>query len=644
MSQHQGLMLSSPPPFKKQRLSIWEDSGLGEEDDTSPMVCFLQHSPRLPAFVDLTLDSDCDDGEDIFQTSSPSVSYTTSSRRKVSDLFALLPTSVLAHSFSFLPVVDHFALLSTLSKKYRKFMTLRFAWFLPDLDVLELFDKVRLGSGGPTVPAQAMSILAGLGFQSIRTLGPIGLAGLANNRTRKLRCRSLELSSKAQMAPLGRMTALEELELLDCQGPTDYGIVSLASLPQLRKLTITEDYFCSLKMTKWTKKALSGLPIEHITLHVGALPVNGLGDVLPEKIPLRNLDLRVEKGFLAKTLNCLRLYPLETLSLYGFKGGSLSQLSGLALKKLEISSATITNADLATLASLPSLSSLSLDFCNLLTFNGLSSLSRFESLTDLSLAGTNLEYDEAKNRSPLAALKGFNRSPLAALKGFSLRRLSLRMCGGLNAQVLQALPQGMAALDELDLSMTKITDDCLAGLRGLPITKLHLSYCCLIRRKGLLHLAHLPNLRELNLTSTNVEDASLCALASCVGLQSLSLRFCKHVSGEGYVSGLSALASLPLTELDLFHTGVNDASLLCDVTLRALQRLPLKTLVLRVEPNGLFTQYVTERGVAALCAIMPQLQVKRSVPDPTANDGSNLLRRGTSGGLQWLEGPDGEGE
>ncbi|KAK9815775.1 hypothetical protein WJX72_009302 [[Myrmecia] bisecta] len=144
--------------------------------------------------------------------------------------------------------------------------------------------------------------------------------------------------------------------------------------------------------------------------------------------------------------------------------------------------------------------------------------------------------------------------------------------------------------DESSLDLQSgLTDASLAGLTAhTSLTELSLQECHHVTGRGLSHLRHLSQLRQLDLSHCQgLQDSSLAALAACTSLRGLHLRGCLNIHG----AGLPALR--PLVQLDHISLGGSRA-----FTDDSLAHLTLLTSLCRVDIVG--CPGITDAGLLSL--------------------------------------------
>lgn len=270
---------------------------------------------------------------------------------------------------------------------------------------------------------------------------------------------------------------------------------------------------------------------------------------------------------------------------------NLTSISSLAnLKTLVIDGVTLDSAELSAIASLPSLSSLSLTRCNL---SGISELSNATQLTYLDLSNNSIS-----NIDPLSSLTeleflniSFNAvSQLTALTSATkLRELDISqntitsvvaLSGCKSLEALRADHTGLANLEGLEklteLQKLYVVGNQISGIEQLEtltkLTELDLSNNLIT---DLSALAGISSIRTLTFKSNQVseipkfaEDSALSYIDgsknNISSLDSLaSLKQLNYVIME-YNSGISSVASLSkcitLVQINIYGTSVTDVS------------------------------------------------------------------------------------
>jgi len=215
-----------------------------------------------------------------------------------------------------------------------------------------------------------------------------------------------------------------------------------------------------------------------------------------------------------------------------------------------------------------------------------------------------------------------------------LKKLSLYRCEELTAACGAALAQ-LQDLEELDLSRTNITDATLQVFaQACPhIKKLNLFECKELAAECGAALAQLRKLEELNLSRTNITAATLQAFASaCPRIKKLNLSECELFERTEFaVACGAALARLPnLEELNVSFTDITDATL--QVFAAACPRIKKLNLVYCIH-------LTTECGAAlAHCHNLETLDVTetRIMPHVTFEDCMNDTMNKKDQIQKWL--------
>jgi internalin A len=158
------------------------------------------------------------------------------------------------------------------------------------------------------------------------------------------------------------------------------------------------------------------------------------------------------------------------------------------------------------------------------------------------------------------------------------------------------------ALTRLDLSMTRITDRGLLGLKPLSnLTDVNLYYAETITDQGLAVLKYWKRLKRLNLRGTKLTDSTLQILNGLTTLEFLDIGFAQVTD-----SGLSQLTAL--ANLKEFAVGGNK---LTDAGLQTLRLMPSLTSLdlsgAQRTDSGLWSVSLTESGLETL-ATLKELQ------------------------------------
>ena len=311
------------------------------------------------------------------------------------------------------------------------------------------------------------------------------------------------------------------------------------------------------------------------------------------------------------------LTALEDLDLHGtgISDRSTIHLAGLrALRRLDLQGTNISDAAAETLEQLNNLESLNL-YRTQISNAGIERLSKLSKLRDIDIRYTRVTasgYEALRAALPRARIQfaGGGGRPLSKLAppkgrdatelakwvlaiGGTIRReegfLSLRGVP-LDAAAVAAVARmpelrvldleatdlgdasmamltGIATLEELTLNSTQVTDagvKALGGLRRLKRLRLNNTY---VEGAGFAEWPADSVLEELSLLGTPANDVSIATLARLARLRRLVLAE-SDVTGMG----LTPLAALPLTELDLSGADIGDnAPLEMFTELRALR-------------------------------------------------------------------------
>lgn len=217
---------------------------------------------------------------------------------------------------------------------------------------------------------------------------------------------------------------------------------------------------------------------------------------------------------------------------------TLTAISGL--EGLDLLDASLTASDLAALAALPKLGSLSLStVIDDVVVGHLKSCRRLSSLT---LGNRTIQADEVRC--------------LFAWPGLRTLTLIHAAVPDATLQALSSLP----AVQTIELIDCGLTDERLQHLRGAPkLTRLNLQRNEIVG-PGLKHMVPL-NLSLLHLGHNNLSDATLSELPQLRSLEELVIAYCIGVTDQGIRSGtLQGMTHLKKLELRGL-TKVTDAAL-----------------------------------------------------------------------------------
>jgi len=170
--------------------------------------------------------------------------------------------------------------------------------------------------------------------------------------------------------------------------------------------------------------------------------------------------------------------------------------------------------------------------------------------------------------------------------------------------LVKAQPLAIVAKDDsgcvrsASLALSRITDEDLELLKGLPKLKKLGVGGTRVTDKGLVHLRDMKQLEEVRLANDDVSDAGLEHVAGLGNLRVLDL-FMLYGDGSKITdSGMRHLSKLTnLEELNLTHTYVSDVSIEILTNLKKLKDLRL---------SG--TRF-TKEGVAKLVRALPECEI-----------------------------------
>lgn len=237
-----------------------------------------------------------------------------------------------------------------------------------------------------------------------------------------------------------------------------------------------------------------------------------------------------------------------------------------------------TDADMARLAEFDAVEKLSLSGNHELTEDGLACLASLPRLRELNLSRSRISNAGLAMVGRLATLTSLrlddakvsdtglqHLAPLTRLETVSLRGTAITDAG---LAIVSQWPE----LTSLDLSKTKIGDEGLGHLVSCSkLSQLRLAGLENLSIAGVRSLARLASLTEIDLQKTRLDGQALAALATCKGIRSLTL------SGPDYRgSDLEAIAAMKgLTVLRLYGIPVADEDLRHLASLSSLETLRL---------------------------------------------------------------------
>jgi hypothetical protein len=276
-----------------------------------------------------------------------------------------------------------------------------------------------------------------------------------------------------------------------------------------------------------------------------------------------------------------------------------------------------------------------------LSLQGFSELAKLKNLTTLNLNDT--PADDAAMKT-LAGLHHLNELALSRSKvtdegvktiaGLHLRLLDLGY-SNISNRTLEILARKMPDIENLFLAGTEVDDDGMAALARLANLSI-LDLCqTKITDRGLEPLSQLTNLEELNLARTKVGNAGLPRLKNLNSLTCLELSETSVTD-----AGLSSLTSLKkLKFLGLKKTRITNAGLSTLVRMPSLRKLVLDNTL--ITDDGLTTllklnnpsylhlrdcRGVSKKGLQKLKMAFPNCEINATVYDgnSTSMDGNSI--------------------
>jgi hypothetical protein len=217
----------------------------------------------------------------------------------------------------------------------------------------------------------------------------------------------------------------------------------------------------------------------------------------------------------------------------------------VTLTKLSLASTKITTV--SSLRHSPSLRELDISYTKL-TAAGTTGLDEIGTLQCLRARGSKSELDASTLRRcrslrevDLGGSEDVQGAVLAALTDLSmLETLSLSFC--VHLRDVSALARSVS-LRELGLHRSAVCDTGIAGLELIPsLTSLILSSCPSIT--NVTNLFRSKSLRKLGLSSSSVTDAGLVGLELAPALELVDLRDCAHIADVAAVAQRAAERSV----------------------------------------------------------------------------------------------------
>lgn len=255
-------------------------------------------------------------------------------------------------------------------------------------------------------------------------------------------------------------------------------------------------------------------------------------------------------------------------------GGVATRDSAGRVTRVDLRSSWVTDADLARLAALPTLTHLDLSLTRI-TDHGMQQLKSAPAIVEL-----NLYYAEQVTDEGMAAVKGWKRLKRVNLRGTKVTDTTLEHLSGI--ETLESIDVGFAQVTDVGLDHlttlpnlraltaggNKLTDAGLQALRHLPgLTYLDVSgmqrtdsglWSVSLTEFGIETIATLRELRELRLDGMPVSARWIEKLKLLTKLERISLQGCRRLGDDA----AALLASLPaLRVADLKGTAVTEKGL-----------------------------------------------------------------------------------
>lgn len=255
--------------------------------------------------------------------------------------------------------------------------------------------------------------------------------------------------------------------------------------------------------------------------------------------------------------------------------GDIAVLATLPdLKTIDLSFTLITDAGLEQLRTLKGVERLNLQSAELLTDTAISYIRGWNQLQSLNLRGTDVTDTSMEYIGSLTGLRSLDVSYtqitnngmefLAPLNRIEDLSIGGNKVSGPGLHILKALP----LLRRLNLSgaqkrnsgtwaatITEADMEIIGGLTRLE--SLHLGGLR-VTNSGLAHLRRMANLRELDLSKTQVSGSALAVVGAMKGLTHLKLWKAANVDDAAipHLSALGKLALLDIAETAITQTGV----------------------------------------------------------------------------------------
>ncbi|GAB4818137.1 hypothetical protein N2152v2_005183 [Parachlorella kessleri] len=234
----------------------------------------------------------------------------------------------------------------------------------------------------------------------------------------------------------------------------------------------------------------------------------------------------------------------------------LEGLDGLQSLSLELCNRV---AGLGCLLGMRQLRLLNLGWCGAVTDADMLVVARLQRLQDLQISYTQVSDT---GLVPLRGLTGITSLGLGGLSGVTdrgaagllrvlpaLRVLCLERCGRVGDEALTALAGTAVGVEDLSLAYTACTDAGIRHLEGLPSMRvLSLDKCDRVGDRGAHVVSSLTALERLDLTDTNITNATLRCVGRLPRLERLNLSFTG--ANDWGLQHLSRLTSLKRLSLD----------------------------------------------------------------------------------------------
>ena len=469
-----------------------------------------------------------------------------------------------------------------------------------------------------------------------------GLAGLAGlKQLRRLLLRDTMVTDEG----LKHLAGLTQLEELDLSGThvSDAGIEYLRKMTAMRKLNLL-----GARATDASIGVLAGMKrLQVVNLYRSQITNTGLARLQQLK-ELTDIDLRYTRatpngieslrvalpkskvqfaGSAVVHANATRTArpagnTAQAIAEWVHALGGTAALTAGRLQAVDLSSTSVSDAQLSYLSGLAGLEKLNLDATQIGDL-GLASIEHLNGLRELNLSNTTVSDAGLSKLAGLTQLKSLKIAGTLVEGrglGFLSRLTRLHELDLANSRVNdEALPYvaKVSSLERLVLSHTDVTDNGMKQLTGLAELQVLDLAGSDIGDAGLEHIAALTNLRELNLNYARFTDKGLEALKPLQKLERIEMTRTRATD-----AGVEALAALPnLAEIKLDYTAIDDKALASLEGHRAIRALSLDST--GVTDNGatllktmaglkslnLYHTLVTEKGVQGLKSALPSCEI-----------------------------------